>query len=520
MKLYHHLPFILLMLIMSLLGMKSYRTYGTQWDEYLQRNMGRVSYNYIANGNDSLLTLNGRDYGIVVELPLYALEKKFAPNQVAESIYLRHLACFFLYCFGVIVFYLTLLKLKFNPIGAFCGVLMLVVSPRIFGHAFINSKDVPLMVFYIFSFFSLLYFIEKPSIKRSLFHAFTCALLIDTRITGVIIVPITIFFFTLYEYQKSSKKYSKILGINLLVQLKYYFIFCALLIYIFWPYLWLNPIKNFLVAFLNMSHYRWKGYSLLFGDFIFSYQTPWYFALAWIAITTPILYLIMFLLGIYFMVLQIIKEKALVFKNIEFLEILMPFCLFTCPILAIIVLKSVLYDTWRHIYFVYPFLLLTGMYGAKYVVNKVNRKPLKWAAFALFFSLVGIELIKMIKAYPHEYVYFNELVSGSKNNIRLNYDMDYWGTGFKYGLQKVLDMDHSDTIKITGNVYPCYSNYVLLKDNNPKCRLQYVLTEKEADYYLTNYRYKPNDHFEKLNDKVFDIQYRNSEILGVYKVKK
>jgi hypothetical protein len=505
--------------VLVITGLNTYKTYGTQWDEYLQRNMGRVNYNYIAEGNDSLLILNGRDYGTVVELPLYALEKKFAPDQPSTSIFIRHLACYLLFFVGVFFFYLTLLKLRFSNWWAFFGALMLVHSPRIYGHAFINSKDVPLMVFYIIAYYALLCFIEKPDIKRSFYLALSTALLIDTRITGVIIVPITILFFFLFEYQKSNLSFKELLHISFLKKLKYYFIFSALLVYIFWPYLWLNPIKNFLIAFLNMSHYRWKGYSLLFGDFIFSYETPWYFSLSWIALTTPLLYLFLYFVGFTNIVYQIVRLKKQVFKQKELLEKLMALSLFMLPLLAIIVLKSVLYDTWRHVYFVYPFLLIIAIYGGQIIYQKLKTTLVKWAVVVLFGLLMSVELVKMMHAFPHEYVYFNELVSDKDDNIRYNYDMDYWGASFRAGFEKILEIDKRDTIKVTGNCYPAYSNYVLLKHMDKKCRLQYVLKEKEAHYYLTNYRNNPNDHDTLQDKKVYGINYRNSEILGVYQVK-
>lgn len=519
MKYLSHLPFIILLCVLAITGINNYKTYGTQWDEYLQREMGRFNYNYITGQNDSLKVWRGRDYGIVVELPLYILEKKLAPDQPAASIFIRHLACYMLFCVGVLFFYLTLLKLRFNHWGAFFGALMLVLSPRIYGHAFINSKDVPLMVFYIITYYTLLCFIEKPDIKRSFYLALSTALLIDTRITGVIIVPISILFFVLFEHQKSNEVFSKKLLFTLLQKMKYYMIFSVLLVYIFWPFLWLNPIKNFLVAFLNMSHYRWKGYSLLFGDFIYSYETPWYFSLSWIAITTPLLYLLLYFVGFTTILYQTIESKKQLFKQKDLLEKLMALSLFLLPLLAIIVFKSVLYDTWRHVYFVYPFLLITALYGGQMIYQKFHQPMLRWLGILLVSVVMIAELVKMRHAFPHEYVYFNELISDKKEHIRYNYDMEYWGASFRAGFEKILETDKRDTIKVTGNCYPAYSNYVLLKHMDKKCRLQYVLEEKDANYYLTNYRYKPNDHDTLQQKKVYGIDYRNSEILGVYKVK-
>jgi hypothetical protein len=519
MKYVKHIPIILLLFVLAITGLNTYKTYGTQWDEYLQREMGRFNYNYITGANDSLKVWRGRDYGIVVELPLYVLEKKLAPDKPSDSIFLRHLACFILFCVGVVFFYLTLLKLKFNSFWAFCGTLMLVLSPRIYGHAFINSKDVPLMVFYILAYYHLLCFIENQSIKRSFYLALSTALLIDTRITGVIIVPITILFFFLFEYQKTEKSFKTLLTFAFLNKLKYYFIFSCLLVYLFWPFLWLNPIKNFLVAFLNMSHFRWKGYNLLFGDFIYSYETPWYFSLSWIALTTPLLYLMLYFVGFTGIVYQITQLKKEVFKQKMLLQKIMALSLFTVPLLAIIVLKSVLYDTWRHVYFVYPFLLIVAMYGAQWLYSSLKNKILKWGSIVLYTTFLMFELFKMINAFPNEYVYFNELVSDSNEHIRYHYDMDYWGTTFRIGFEKILESDYRDTIKVTGNCYPAYSNYNLLKHMHKNCRLEYVLEKKDANYYLTNYRFKPDDCNEQQGKKIYGLRYRNSEILGVYKLK-
>jgi hypothetical protein len=49
--------------------MFTYKTYGTYWDEYLQRDMGKMSYNYVFNDDDALKTFMDKDYGVLIELP-------------------------------------------------------------------------------------------------------------------------------------------------------------------------------------------------------------------------------------------------------------------------------------------------------------------------------------------------------------------------------------------------------------------------------------------------------------------
>lgn len=85
MKLLAHIPFSLLTLLLLIIGFNSYTEYGSPWDEYMQREMGRFNYNYVTSENDSLLNWRCRDYGVVVELPLYVLEKKFTREKGADE---------------------------------------------------------------------------------------------------------------------------------------------------------------------------------------------------------------------------------------------------------------------------------------------------------------------------------------------------------------------------------------------------------------------------------------------------
>ena len=519
MKLLAHIPFCLLTLLLLIIGFNTYTDYGSPWDEYMQREMGRFNYNYITSENDSLLNWRCRDYGVVVELPLYVLEKKFTHERYADTVFMRHLACFILFVVGVVFFYLVLIKLKFKPLLAFCGVLMLVVSPRIYGHAFINSKDIPLMVYYIIAFYTLLRLIKKPNSKNVIIHAFTCALLIDTRITGIIMVPASILFYILSVYQKSEHAVWHIIKFEARKTLLLFLIFNAVFVYIMWPYLWLNPIKNFVIAFLDMSQFPWKGLSLLFGEFIPSSETPWYFGFLWFIITTPVIYLALGLIGILCLFGNLFKASSNIFKSQAFIEMLMPFGLFAGPIFATILFKSVLYDTWRHLYFIYPFFIMMACYGASFLLSKIKTNALQYVCVIPLLFYIGLLAHQMTKSFPHEYVYFNECIKSSDSYLRENFDLDYWGLSFRKGLEKILEKDTSDTIKITGNVFPYYSNYLLLTHMNQNCRLKYVLHEHEADYYLTNYRYNPKDHINHKDKEIYTIKYKNSEILGVYKVR-
>jgi hypothetical protein len=98
-------------------------------------------------------------------------------------------------------------------------------------------------------------------------------------------------------------------------------------------------------------------------------------------------------------------------------------------------------------------------------------------------------------------------------------DVDFWGVSFKQAYEKLLQLDQRKVIKITATVSPAYYNFLLMKQNIKDCRLEFVAEESMADYYITNYRYNPNDHAEFKDKKFFSLAYANSEFITVFKVK-
>jgi hypothetical protein len=502
-----------------IVGLTTYKTYGTYWDEMLQRDMGIATYDYIFNDDDAIKTFKDRDYGVVTEFPLYAIETNFFHDNIHGALLMRHLVCFLIYFVGLIFFFLLLLKLNFNKWWAIFGMLMLVISPRIFGHAFFNSKDIPLMVFYIISFYTLIFLIEKRNIKYAIIHAIASGILIDTRITGVIIIPLTMLFFTSFILIENWKNKIPLPLAQIFKILIVYIITSAIVIYSCWPFLWENPVTNFLQTFKNMSSFRWDGYNLLMGEKLRSLHTPWYYLPKWVFISTPIFYLVFFVTSIILLFTFLWKEKVLFFMQKNRQEQIMVISFLFLPIITIIVLNSTLYDSWRHIYFTYPFILIVALYGITAVHTYLKKYNKGAIVVIIAFAAIAFEAIKMVQSHPYHYIYFNEFAGSKKNQLIQNNEVDFWGVSFKQAMEQLLKLDPRDKIKINGNCAPVYNNFLFLKGQNKNLRLVYVWDEKDADYYLTNFRYDANDHADFANKKLFSLTYNNSEFITVFKLK-
>ena len=125
-----------------LVGLGVFRDYGVSWDERVQREYGEKVYNYVTAGDRELFTDRHRYYGPVIEFALFSLEKALDLEDTRQVYLMRHLAVFLMFWLGAVFFYF-LCKHEFKSwkLGIL-GSILLILSPRIFAHAFYNSKDI------------------------------------------------------------------------------------------------------------------------------------------------------------------------------------------------------------------------------------------------------------------------------------------------------------------------------------------------------------------------------------------
>ena len=85
-----------------------------------------------------------------------------------------------------------------------------------------------------------------------------------------------------------------------------HFIFLTfLLIILFWPFLWADPIKNLLLAFSQLSSAAYPVTSFYLEKFTLSTTIPWHYHIVWISVTTPLVVISLFLVGFLFLMRRI-----------------------------------------------------------------------------------------------------------------------------------------------------------------------------------------------------------------------
>ena len=522
------------------LGLSVVKDYGISWDEEWQHTNAEVSAKYINEQfpfTDKKITdwnlesYWNRHHGVFFTLSVYFLEQALGYNVKDDfrKIYkLRHDLVFLLFWLSCLVtFFIGKWRFK-DWRWALTGSLLLVLSPRILGHVFFNPKDIVVLAFYVFSTFSLLGILYHKKWYWAVFHALFCAMLISSRIAGIIVPALTLLFIVA---DLINERFKRKLIMQYAIILLLYLPLVYYLTIAFWPLLWEEPHVQFLDVFAAMAEYGWEGKVLLQGQFYSGGTIPWYYLPLWMAITTPVLYLVFGILGVLLILMQTIKGLTTwrLFASDENRTDLLLLALFFGPPLAVLYKDAVVYDGWRHLYFIYPAFLLIGLAGFRQIYfwlstrkyNRVWRFSRQGLVIFVGISIAYTTWV-IIRYHPHQHVYFSEFMQG-RNQLG-QYELDYWGTSYKQGFEALAKMDQRDVIKVAYGSYPAELNWRYLR---PHIKPRFVLVKnyEEADYFISNFR-----HWEHglgqyrdrkgpyAGEEVYRIMVGKTKVLGIYKM--
>lgn len=474
-----------------LLGLFCFRDYGLPWDDPKQRWIGTENLKIAVQEKSELPEVQEQYYGPAYEILLVAAEKILRIEKDTEKVFLmRHLAIFLTFVFSGYFFFRLAERLLGNWQAGLTAASFLIFSPRIFADAFYNSKDIGFLAAFILVFYTLQKLFHKKTTAAALLHALTCAVLIDIRIAGVLAVAFTV------------------IGLTIRRDFKPLFIFLPAtfaLAVLFWPAAWHSPASHFLEAFKAMQHYNWGGTVLYFGEYLKGDQIPWHYIPVWIGITTPLPYLLFFGLGLF------AWRRHFKSFTAEPLYLLILLWLFL-PLFWVIRSKTTLYDGWRQFYFIYPPLILIAAAGFGELASQLKRRVFIWGILAL--TLLPTAAI-MFKIHPYQNLYFNRLAGKNLSEIKMKFDLDYWGLSYRKGLEFLLKYTDAREIKVHPGNYAGDINERLLSAKDQE-RLIFVRSMDEADYFIGNYRWHKEDY--PFSREIYSVSVSGAKILAVYQL--
>lgn len=351
------------------------------------------------------------------------------------------------------------------------------------------------MSFFFISLNASIALLTKSSWLWAIVAGLAAGITVDIRVSGFILPAITLTLLLL-QWLQGQIRFSKLLSIIFI-----YFVALFVIVIAFWPWLWPDPISRLLEAIQAFSRFTRSDTAMLFmGEQIRSTNLPWFYLPVWIGITTPILYLVFILVGsIQFLasylrdvLINLQNKKILAWNTSEQMQDLVFFSVGILPILGVITLNSVAYDGWRHVYFVYPALLLIATQGWLTLWRSSKKlKPIFSQGLIAIITLSFLSTgIWMIQAHPLQNVYFNLLASAPWKD---HYEVDYWAVSARPALEFISKHDERPLIKVNMGSLIFFDEAAKILKPKDKARLVEAEWEGSADYILTNYRPNPSN---------------------------
>lgn len=461
-----------------LIGFIIHDDFGVSWDEPDYYHHGELMLDFFSDGSREFETFsNLRYYGPVVPVVQAVVAAMVGPSP-EDEIPLAHFVNYMIFLAGVAAFYKLLVLQTGRWRWALFGALMLVLSPRIFSHAFVNPKDSPFLAIFIVNVYVLVLFLERRRLYLLAVMGVASAVLIDVRVVGVVFVAMVMFALAADAgTTKSGRRVADFMwpaGIYLAVVVP--------LTIALWPWLWSDPLGRFVETLRFMSRFEGgPGGVAYMGVNVSTKALPWHYVPVWVAITTPLPYLFLAATGI----LDKLRRNPIVLYRRRSLDrhyFLYALWLLLVPV-AVVVRRSTLYDEWRQLNFVYPALLIFAVAGAIRIFDRLRRLPVPTAA-AAFAGVLGVVVsfvaLSMIRLHPYQAVYFNRLVGGTEGAAH-RFELDYWGVSYKEGLSELLSRFPRGYLDVYACTQPGMFNAVLVEESH---RLRFVDRPEQADFAI------------------------------------
>ncbi len=538
-KIPKNLFIISIFIIFFFIGSQIYIDYGFYIDEKFHRANGFYWLNYLANffdlenlsqkSNIKFQAIQGftlpkiehwNFYGVIFDVPAAYLEIIFNLNDPKKYYQMRHFLVFFIFFICSIFFYKILFNRYKNYLVSSFGLILFILTPRIFGDSFWNNKDIVFLSLYAISIFYFFKVIDRQSLLNIFLLSLFAALSTSIRFAGIFLPLSLIFLFFIDKISKRSDVQYKTLFFHL--------IFYFLILFLTWPALWNNFFLGLISSFnLDMS---WSGKVNFLGKYYLSDKLPYHYFVFWIIISTPIVHMIFFILGFYNYIKRLFSryfkiEKKSIYNDLwrssnEKKDFLISVNLiFFLTILSFMNID--LYNSWRLGYFLYIFIIYFSTYGIYLLIIKFKGK-LNYV-FAISFVIIFFLIYRINLYHPYQSLYFNLIVPSS---IKKNVDVDYTGlSGYHFLKDLSKTENNTNPIKVAVNSwYPLWRMIELL-DEEEKSKIQVFGNDKKdkVDYLYSNRIYDVDKRYYKKYDipdnfKIYkEYKIDNTIIYEVYK---
>ena len=357
----------LIFAVLAVLTAYTFTDYGVSWDEQVQDIYGHdLLHFYLTSFRDqsAFHYLNLRYYGGAFDLVAAGLNA-VSPFGEYET---RHLLGGIV---GLVGFFgaWRLTGLLAGQRAAFIALLLLALTPLLYGHNFINPKDAPFAWALVWSMYyacRAIMELPKPSRGAAIGLGVALGLALGTRVVGVIALVYCAPSFLAYAGGRYlALRDRKLLGRELttfLVALWPAIPVAFVLTALFWPWVVQSP-DNLDTALTLFSHFPWKGEVLFNGHTYSSTDLPGLYLPLLLALQLPepvlagvVVACVSGLRAARRLGLGLLRDRRALCYGVLLAAIIV-------PLLDFLLLRPAIYNGIRHFLFVVPPLVILGAIG-------------------------------------------------------------------------------------------------------------------------------------------------------------
>lgn len=473
-----HLLFIFFLMCLFL---AVYKDYGLAWEEGFYHNIGKYYLDKILGflNISTNLELNGfvpptihlQGHGVIFDV-INFLPAMFLKVYTFETYHLIKA----LMAIPTFILLAMIVNQNIDSKLTIIPMILLLFFPAYYGQIFINSIDVSLVFLITLYTYYFFYLIKTgSSTVKELVLAFILALNISQRLIMIYLIPISFFILLVIALKRKKLFY-------LIKQTALVLIFTFVFMHLLSPYLFFNPIRGFATMIKAMADYGWHGNVLFEGKYQYPKSFPWYYLPKTIFMTSPLVTVFLFAIGLIYLIYLLFKKDELEQKLFYFYLL----TVFFLPILSVVLFKPTIYDGWRQFLFLTSPLILIAVFGFKFIIYLKNRL-VKMELYLLL--IIGFILVakEMIALHPYQYLYYNEAVGGLAGAYG-KYETDYLGVSFKEAVDwfnQNINTDKNTIYKVTSTGDPFGVKY-FLKQNSIHTNLddaQYVFSYTRWNFH-------------------------------------
>jgi hypothetical protein len=328
---------------------------------------------------------------------------------------------FNIFASALLVFIVALFAYQtYGKLAAVISSLSLISYPLFLGESQFNIKDPPQAAFFALCIWSFWYALQTRRARWLILSAISFGLSFGMKF-NILFVPFILGAFSLIHFWPLKISSLRKIPKSFYVAAFAAPVIIAVIFFVPWPYLWADPISNFLNIF---KYYKEIGTGSYYtGRFVGPFGLHLY-PLLWILMTTYPLVLILTLIGILFGLREWRAGNKAAILWILWLVI---------PLARVMYPGASIYGGIRQIFEYIPAMALLAGLGAHALSTRLPKAIVLLCILVLFLP----HLVTMARMHPHENVYFNSLIGGLEGAKKAN--IPYYGNSFGNAYKSALD---------------------------------------------------------------------------------